>query len=376
MTIKSKCFGESSCDYEATAWASVALLETGHLIEDYIPYLVALADSNKRYLPEAFTYMITNYEDYANQLIAKQKLGNYWEATASANDRYYDTSLALIALGGSSTEQVTKAREWLLFSQESNGCWQNSVKDTAIALWALTGRPGPSPGGGSTTRCLDANYFCIPTDECPSSENVDNNYFCPVLSTVCCMSENLKTCSEYGGSVCEDGKKCSGNERRATDVSGNSCCTATCEERKEEPECESDFFKTCKDSCSDDEKELAYACNGGQVCCDKKPAKEPTKWWIWILIGIIILLAIIGWVLREKLKLLLFKLKTKFKKDKGGRRPPRGGPRPPTRPGFPPRPRFPPTRRAPMPVAPQGRTTRGGDKAMSETFRKLNEMSR
>jgi hypothetical protein len=190
------------------------------------------------------------------------------------------------------------------------------------------------------------------------------------------MGENLKKCSEYGGSVCEDGKTCSGNERRATDVSGNSCCTATCKERKEEPECESDFFKTCKDSCSDDEKELSYTCNGGQVCCDKKPAKEPTKWWIWILIGIIILLAIMGWVLREKLKLLLFKLKTKFKKDKGGRRPPRGGPRPPPRPGFPPRPRFPPTRRAPMPVAPQGRITRDGDKAMSETFRKLNEMSR
>ena len=93
------------------------------------------------------------------------------------------------------------------------------------------------------------------------------------------------------------------------------------------------------------------------------------------MIGIIILLAIIGWILREKLKLLLFKLKTKFKKDKGGRRPSRGGPRPPTRPGFPPRPGIPP-RRPPMPVAPQRRKTGGGDKAMSETFRKLNEMSR
>ena len=31
----------------------VALLETGHNVEEYIPYIIAMADTNERYLPEA-----------------------------------------------------------------------------------------------------------------------------------------------------------------------------------------------------------------------------------------------------------------------------------------------------------------------------------
>jgi hypothetical protein len=370
LTVKSKCFGEGSCDYEATIWTTLALLETGHNIEDFIPYIVAMSDTNERYLPESFIYILTNYEDYATQLIAEQKLGNYWEAPSSAYNRYYDTSIALIALGSSSSEQITKARDWLLFSQSTNGCWQNSVRETAVVLWALTGRTGRTATGGSTTRCSEADYFCIPTADCVAGEDVGNNYFCPSLSTTCCTDENLKTCSEYDGEECSTDELCVGNERKSTDI--EDCCTGECKPRPVGTECEDEYFYTCKDECSDFQEEIDYSCDSAErVCCRTKTEEPSSQWWIWVLIILIIaVLVAIGFIFRHKLKLLLFRIKSKFKKDKGKRGPsPRGPPRPP-------RPGFPPVRRPRPPVAPIQRRPQHKDAAMSETFKKLKEMSR
>ena len=369
LNVKSKCFGDNSCDYEATAWATLALLETGHNVEDFIPYVVAMSDTNAQYLPEAFIYMLTNYEDYATQLIADQKLGNYWEATATAYNRYYDTSLALIAIGSSSAEQIVKARDWLLFSQGTNGCWQNSVLETAAVLWALTGRSGRSSGGGGVTYCSEANYFCIPSADCIDGEDVSNNYFCPSLSDACCTDENLKSCSEYGGEECSIDEICIGNSKKATDTTD--CCTGECKLRTQETECEENFY-TCMDECSDFQEPMTtYSCDAPQVCCRTKTTEEGSAWWIWVLIILIVaVLAAIAYIFRHKLKLLLFRIKTKFKKDKGERgQPPRG-------PGFPPRPGFPPVRRPRPPVAQMRKSPPHRDTAMSETFSKLKEMSR
>lgn len=382
LNVKSKCFGENSCDYEATVWATVALLETGHNIEEYIPYIIAASESNERYLPSAFIYILTNYEDYAGNLISEQKLGNYWEAKSSSYNRYYDTALVLIALGSSSSEQITKAKEWLFFSQGSTGCWQNSVKETAIILWALEGRSGRSSGSGSSiTYCSEANYFCIPSTECSSSEDVGDNYFCPSLSDTCCMTESLKTCSEYIGTECSSDEVCTGNERKAIDT--NNCCTGSCQERPQENECELNFY-TCMSACSEFQEPIStYSCDQGEICCrTKTTTQKESMWWIWVLIILIIaVLAAIAYVYRDKLKLYWFQLKTKFKKDKGS-----GGsttsptrPRPgfPPRQNMPPRPGFPPIRKQQTRVAPpKKRTYDKKDKAMSETFKKLQDMSR
>lgn len=379
INVKSKCFGDTSCDYESTIWATLALLETGHDITNYIPYVIAMSETNKRYLPEAFIYMITNYEDYANQLVANQELGNYWEATSTAYSKYYDTSLAIIAIGSSSSEPIKKAKDWLIFSQGTNGCWQNSIRDTAISLWALAGRAGKGPSGGSSvTYCTQANYFCIPSSDCPSSDNIGDSYFCPSLSQTCCKTENLKSCSEYEGQVCSSGMVCTGLEKKATDT--NYCCVGECSTPSEESECEANFY-SCMDSCSEYQVEVdEYACNSGEVCCKMKPADEGgSSWWIWVLILLIlIVLGVIAYIKRDELKLFLFKLKSKFKKDKGegnsnfGR----GGP------GIPPKPGFPPIRRMPMqrpPLrkmnsAPQRHYDRR-DPDMQDTFRKLREMA-
>lgn len=378
LKVISKCFGTSSCEYESTVWATLALLKTGHNIEEYIPYIIAMAPGNEQYLPDAFAYMATNYEDYATQLIASQKLGNYWEAKDSAYDRYYDTALALIAIGSSSSEQVTKSKDWLLFSQGSEGCWKNSIQDTAIVLWALEGRAGRSPGtgGSGVTYCSQANYFCIPSKDCPSSEDVGNNYFCPSLSETCCTTENLQNCSSYGGTECASGEVCVGNERKTIDT--DNCCTGECSAKKvEETKCESITSYNCKDSCPDNQEVVStYSCDGTQVCCKTKTPKESGggTGWIWILVILILsVLGAIGYIYRGKLKLLWFKLMSKFRKDKkrGGGLSPQG-----PRPGMPPRPGFPPIRRMPVRVPPRTKHTYNQrDKAMSDTFRKLKEMS-
>jgi len=373
LKVNSKCFGTTSCEYEATAWATLALLKKGYNVEEFIPYVIAMAESNEQYLPDSFIYMLTNYEDYASQLIADQKLGNYWEAPSSAYNRYYDTALALIALGSSSSEKITKARDWLLFKQGANGCWQNSIRDTAIVLWALEGRSGKTSSGGGVTYCSEAGYFCIPSNDCPSDQDVGNNFFCASLSDTCCMIENLKSCSDYNGEECDSGYICSGNERKATDT--DDCCTGTCVVRSETTECEESFYY-CKDSCSASQESVDYVCDGGQVCCRTKtePTKEGSTWWIWVLIILIIaVLGAIAWVKREALRLWWFKIRSKFKKDKGRK----GGAAPQgPRPGMPPRPGFPPVRRKPMRRAPPQRRPSRRDTHMDSTFRKLKEMSR
>ncbi|MCK4996972.1 hypothetical protein KAS08_01590 [Candidatus Pacearchaeota archaeon] len=388
LDVRSKCFGKSGCDYEGTVWAALALKKSGHDIDDFIPYIVAMTDTNKKYLPDAFVYMLTNYEDYATKLVANQKLGDFWEADLSLYKKYYDTSLALLALGSSSSERVNAAEGWMLFTQGSNGCWQNSVRDTAIALWAIEGRPGKAPsseGGNSHTLCSEANYFCIPNSECPANE-VMGNFYCSSLSTTCCATENLKTCSEYIGQACLGDTFCVGNERRSSDV--DKCCTGTCEERPQESECEANFY-TCADFCSETQENAYLDCDGGQVCCRNKVAAKEKKslWWIWLIL--FILLAVLGalaYVYREQLKEKLEEIKKKMGKGKSGA--PTGGPKgpprrpgmpqrpgmPPRRPGMPPRPGSPPVTRPQIP----GRRPMPGyreDPAMRETFRKLRKIA-
>ncbi|MAH50070.1 hypothetical protein CMI37_29895 [Candidatus Pacearchaeota archaeon] len=378
LKVRSKCFpssaGGNTCDYESTAWAALALSEKDYNIEEFIPYIVAMSDSNKRYLPNAFIYMLTNYDDYATNLIQDQNLGNYWEAPASAYNKYYDTALALISLSSSSAEQVVKSKDWLLFSQASNGCWANSIRDTAIVLWALEGRSGRGGGGsGGVTRCSQANFFCIPKTDCPSEDDVGNNYFCSSLSDTCCKTENLKSCSEYGGTTCASDKICT-NEKKAIDT--DECCVGECTDRPVTVECE-EFGYICKDSCSDNQEEVGYDCGAlGGFCCRTTPGDEEGAWWIWLLIIlIVVVLAAIIWVFRARLKLFLFKFKSKFQKQKS----PKGGspaaPRGP--PGFPPRPGFPPIRRQPAPARrPVPRRGPPKKDVLDPIFKKLKDMSK
>jgi hypothetical protein len=383
LQVKSKCFGDNECDYETTVWAALALLETKHNVDEFIPYIIAMSQTNKQYLPEAFIFILTNYEDYAGSLISEQKLGNYWEAKSSAYDKSYDTGLALLALASSTSEQVENAKDWAFFSQGGSGCWQNSVRDTAMMLWALEGRAAKvMTPGSSVTYCAEASYFCIPSTECLGAEDVGDNYFCPALSDTCCVSENLKTCMEYMGETCAFDEVCTGNSRKSSDT--NDCCLGSCEERAQESECEENSY-TCMDSCSEYQESVSsYSCSQGQICCRAKPtpSDEGSAWWIWLLIILILILLIaIIYIYREQAKLYWFQLKTKFKKDDGKKSGSSG-----TRPkGVPPRPGFPPVRRSspssssgrvPSRTSPQRRSYDRRDGAMTDTFQRLRDMSK
>lgn len=364
LNLKSKCFGDSSkCNYEATAWATLALLKTKHEIDAFIPYLIALSDINKQYLPDAFIYLVTNYEDYANSLLEDQKLGNYWLAEKSVYGKFYDTSLALISLGRSSSEKIVNARKQLLFSQGSNGCWANSVMDTAMVLWALEGKSRPKNGGGGITYCTSANHFCLAKGECPVTDVLEN-YYCSGLSAECCKTENLKTCSEVGGQECRGNTICASNAKKTSDV--RQCCLGKCEERNQLSECGDRGYSCRTSTCSSKQERVNYVCNQGKVCCrTKTDSGSSSSWTVTIILLIIGILAVIlGIIFRKKLSLIGFKLKSKFGKDRGSKSSGPGSGSSPSRPGTAPYRRRMPPRRA---IGP----SRHHDKEFSDTFSKL-----
>ena len=394
LKIKSSCFSTTSiCNYEDNLWAVLALKKIGYdEVEDYLPYLIALAESNERYMPYAFIYMVTEDEEYATRLIKQQELGNYWEGgedTPSAYNKFYDTALALLSLSDSIADEVIKAQNWVFFSQDRDGCWNNKkIQDTAIMIWALNGWTagggGGNGGNGGTPSCKDSDFFCIDTAECPTNE-VLNNYFCSGFDSVCCKNENLKACSELNGVECSSDETCSSVEKRTVET--DYCCLGTCNPRATKSECDKIGY-TCKSTCADNQEEVDYACDSGNICCKAKTTPTPgpkSYWWIWLLIiGILAVLAVLAFMYREHLKVWYAKMKEKMKKGKGGSgsgRPgyPYGGPG--GRPGMPPgpgRPGFPPIRR-PMPLrqSPQPRPGRppANDKE-DDVFSRLKNMSK
>lgn len=384
LKINAKCFSTSStCDYEGSLWATLALLKAGEDVENFIPYVIALGDASKQYFPDAFIYSITSFDDYGTKLIQEQKLGNYWEADSSAYGRFYDTALALLSLKQSSSDQVIKAKNRLLspLDQSNTGCWgsTNSLRDTAIVLWALTSRY-PTLSGTSTTYCSEAKFFCIPTAECPSDQQL-GNYFCSGLSSTCCKTENLQSCLAYSGKVCESGEVCTGNERKSTDT--DTCCLGECIDAPTGNECENNG-NICKDSCSSTQEATSDACDSAQICCTSKttPAPSSSSWWIWaLIIAIIIVLAIIAFLIRDKLKLWWFNFKNKVKKNPKSPPPSAGQQRQyPPRPGFPPfnRPQGRPMQSVRPPMRPQvqQRSLPRPLPKSDDTFEKLKKMSK
>ncbi len=319
LSVTSLCFGINECDYESTAWAAVALDKTGNDIDAYIPYLIANEGSNQRYLPDAFLQILKDFSEYGTKLIQQQQL-NSWEAPGSQYGKYYDTSLALIALSNSNQQQVINAKTWLTNSAPGqDGCWNNdNIRDTAIALWALAGRTATISAGGTTSSipmCLDSGNFCIPTTSCPSGD-VLSNYYCPSLGNKCCKTANLQTCSNMSGIVCASNKRCAGIAKQASDA--NSCCIGECEDIPTETECEL-ADNSCRTSCSSTQTETTDSCgdDSSLVCCKAKP-QEPgssgSTWWIWLL-AILIILVILGIIFRDRLKVFIYKTKSKFGED-------------------------------------------------------------
>jgi len=300
--INSKCLGiGNSCDYEGTAWGALALQNTNNDIGEYIPYLIATADLKESFLPDAFIFLLTSYDDYGTNLIRDQRFGSYWEAPQSAYNRYYDTALTLLSLG-TNQEQTIAAEKWLLFEQSINGCWGNSVRETAFILWALEQRDYLIRT--NTVYCTDAEFFCTARSDCSPSNDLGNseNYYCSGLSNTCCKEDvELVSCNEMPGVICPSNKVC--DSLTTTDKFGEACCLSSCTDPViQTTECE-DQYLSCYSECGAGLEEAPYSCGLGQSCCSVSDVEESTglPWWVWVLIIlIIVVLVAIGIMYKRK----------------------------------------------------------------------------
>jgi hypothetical protein len=371
--VNSLCFQKdedsSSCDYESTLWATLALKKLGKDTSPYIPYLIALSSNYDQYFPSSFLYMLTGDEEYFSEIINNQKSEGYWQESNDQTKRYYDTALALLSLKGTSTEQSTRATEWLLEEQQTSGCWRNA-RDTSFILYSASPK---SPSISSTrTMCADSGFYCTTTEQdCEDALGaIKSNYYCASLSkSVCCsvqVTQNLTVIP----------------------TGGDDDDTNPCEERG----------NTCKSFCSDSfEEEVPYSCSGIQACCAPKTTtqEETNYWWVWLLVILVILL-ILAIIFRNQLKIWFFKIKSKFSKSPVSQQRPnnRPGPRPGQpgqhiqmpgaarpRPGLlPPRGPNPMMQRRPMPRQPrQPRRNAKSfprERELQDTLKKLKDMGK
>lgn len=376
--VESKCFMiDDSCDYEGSLWGALAYQEMGENVNRYLPYVLSFSEDNSRYFPETFLFALTGGQEFYSNVVQEQKQGKYWQIAGTPYNRFYDTSLAMIALGSTSAVELTNAKDYLAGIRTDEGCWNNNnIRDTAFVLYA----GWPRGVSSAQQSCVGAGYSCEIATNCEAAGGeVLYEYECPTFGAPCCsVVVPEQSCSEQGGIVCGSGEECSANEVSSSE---GSCCLGNCEAVEVENIC-GEFGGVCKTSCDSGEVEEIYSCGEvGGVCCVEDEGGIGLIWWIIILI-LLIGLVVAGIIFREKLKVwyrkFMDKAKTMFKKKgKGGPAPvqsPMGpGPRAPPRvaPGMQPSQRM--TRPAPANVAPVKPRMPVKDN-LDNTLKKLREM--
>lgn len=379
--VNSFCFGlNSKCDYEGSLWATMALKILDNDMSDYLPYLITLSEKeeNEKFIPESFLYGLTDSSDFRVSLLQKQLAEKYWD---ESGDRYYDTAVALLPIQDD-TEEKINSKKWLLDNKtrDSEGCWKGSISATGFILYSIWGGRARSDGGsgGPSIDCEDKSGFCISDIDCSEAEGTDMNYECSGAWDICCSKNRiLKTCYEQGGEICGSDEICQvGTTEDASDVvSGQTCCIqGECYQEAEESECAA-AGGTCKQGCSEEEEDLGKSCEiYGDFCCVEKEAAPNKLLWVWILsLGILIVLVILGYFYKDKLRAYWVASTGKGKPSP----PSRGGPfLPPSSHSFPSR-GIPPRRiipssgapaRRPMPAKPSGE--------MEDVLKKLKEMGK
>jgi len=381
--INSKCFStQGNCDYEGTLWAALSIENLAEDSSPYLPYLLALAETNQKYFPSTFLYMMTNGNDQYNEIIQSQQQGKYWQAPTTPYNRFYDTSLAMLALiGSSASTELSSAKSYLLDTQTTENCWNNNnIRDTAFVLYSgwprqISGNTNtPSP----TETCESQGYYCVSGySACINAGGSTQNYACEGIPICCSAEPSVESCAQQSGEVCTAGQICSGTTTQASD---GSCCLGTCQtEVTTESECSSQGG-ICDSSCKSYETESTLSCDiDTEVCCVTKESSG--NLWVWIII-LIILIALVGLAIiyRKKLQLIIYKLKKKKGSSSSsaisGRRPPFppavGGTRIPIKKQIPRRVNVEGMSRKPMSTRKVSRT----DKDFEDTLRKLKDMSK
>jgi len=196
-------------------------------------------------------------------------------------------------------------------------------------------------GDDNTILCIeDRDYYCRSSNTCTNDGGtVLTQFECTDLLSKCCsIDAPASSCTAQSGQICNSNQDCSGgNEVYTSDLSsGQICCTGGVCVAKSTSESYCEYFNSdgqCKTSCGSGEVSSSDDCTdvygSGYICCVSEagtvPNTDPSYLWLWILL-ILIVLVVLGILFREKLRVLLMRVKSKF--GKGGQ--------PPRRPGFPP----------------------------------------
>lgn len=196
--ITARCFREGNdCDYEASLWGAVALYANGEDVSEFAPYLRALSSENGKYFPSAFLVAILEGgENHYSKIIENQRArpeGAYWEMPNTPHNKYYDTALGMLALGGAGSSEITNANTigYLFKKQDASGCWNNNnIRDTAFLIYAAQWLRGT--GGGV---------------ECYINSDCSEGYVCEDGN---CVSEAVLECNNNG--VMNDSEQCDGND--------------------------------------------------------------------------------------------------------------------------------------------------------------------
>ena len=289
------------------------------------------------------------------------------------------------------------------------------------------------------TTCAGNDKFCVTIGTCAGIHVTGLDSSCLGAKECCDTQSTQLTCSESSGSFCSAGEECPSGEAtyEISDLSEGTCCLAACVKEEISSSCENAGTKytckdecatsneeeiselscldysqrcckltetpaksacekagnTCRNSCSANEKETtsSSSCDSSALkCCSPKSKGGGFGWLIWIL-AILIILVVLAIIFREKLKIMVFKFKSKFKKGPAPKEtrppfmPPRGPPMrgPPmsmqgrrpmmmgNRPVFPARP---PTGMPPRPALRAPASAK--DKEYDETLKKLRDMSK
>ncbi len=347
--VNSSCFKQGSvCNYEGSLWAAMVLDSFNYEVSDYMPYLITFADKeeNKKFIPKAFLYYLT--DDFLPELLSKQKSGRWW---AESSDKFYDTALVLNFLRNIEPTEKENAVDWLLESQDSDGCWNNgNLRNTALILYSLEPRSSGGDGGGGAATCQSAGYYCLSSISCNEAggEEIDK-YSCSGAFKCCSEPKLLESCSDQGGDVCNSDQICSGGtELDASGLgTGQACCFGgSCQVPGDSvSECEDLGYECRVIGCQEGEEQTSSACKyKSDYCCKPETKKSIGAVWIVTLLVLIVLI-VVGIIYRDQLRKIWFRFKNRVIPSKGG---PGARPGPgPRRPPFPPRS---PVGRRPVPM--------------------------
>lgn len=323
--INSFCFsGPTGCTYEGTLWATIVLDKLGEDIDSFVPYLITGEKDNRQYFPTPFLYYLTDYSDYAQDILARQINEQYWMVS---NTRYLDTAIALLPFQSKELTEKSNTINWLLKIQQENGCWDgNNIVSNGALLYSIwprgymgSGSEGTGDDGNSTSDndCVASGFYCMSGIKCQSPGEILPQFSlsCGILS--CCSEPaKVKKCvDDLGGEICQPNEYCSspGKSTAADDLTySQTCCVGGICKQKEsggtvENTCEQSYG-LCEDfSCGSGYKETnSYSCSGSKICCmrDMPTGKSKNTLWIWILL-ILIIIVTLGIIYREKIKELM-----------------------------------------------------------------------